>query len=211
MKKRVLSMLLVLCMVMAVIPLTSITALATTDDEVQLSSDSSALIPPTIPENVKQSAEEFYKSYSAENSDWVSTSCKLINTALTSLPVTGQYEKIGVWVGKQFLNMFIGTNETDKTEEILEAINQLNKQEQTTLLKLDQLTDIVKDQSQLNYINEYYNGDNTLYATTQIYMAALQNTNGKTEEQIEASRRHILTYDIPEKSSSDINSLSSLS
>lgn len=211
MKKRVLSMLLVLCMVMAVIPLTSITALATTDDEVQLSSDSSALIPPTIPENVKQSAEEFYKSYSAKNSDWVSTSCKFINTALTSLPVTGKYEKIGVWVGKQFLNLFMGTKETDNTEEILEAINQLNMQNQTTLLKLDQLTEIVKDQNQLNYINEYYNGDKALYALTKIYMASLQNTDGQTDEQIEATRRQILTYDIPGKSSSDINSLSSLS
>ena len=211
MKKSILSILLVLCMVMAVIPLTSITALATTDDEVQLSSDSSALIPPTIPENVKQSAEEFYKSYSAENGDWVSTSCKLINTALTSLPVTGKYEKIGVWVGKQFLNLFMGTKETDPTEEILDAINQLNRQEQTTLLKLDQLTDIVKDQNQLNYINEYYNGDKTLYAVTKIYMGALQNTDEQTDEQIEANRRHILTYDIPEKSSSDISSLSSLS
>ena len=211
MKKRVLSMLLVLCMAMAVIPLTSITALATTDDEVQLSGDSSALIPPTIPENVKQSAEEFYESYSAENGDWVSTSCKLINTALTSLPVTGKYEKIGVWAGKQFLNILMGTKETDRTEEILDAINQLNMQNQTTLLKLDQLTDIVKDQYQLNYINEYYNGDNTLFAVTKIYMAALQDTDQKTDEQIEASRRQILTYDIPEKSSSDINSLSSLS
>ncbi|MGN0442335.1 MAG: InlB B-repeat-containing protein, partial [Acutalibacteraceae bacterium] len=145
------------------------------------------------------------------NSDWVSTSCKLINTALTSLPVTGKYEKIGVWVGKQFLNLFMGTKETDNTEEILEAINQLNMQNQTTLLKLDQLTDIVKDQNQLYYINEYYNGDKALYALTKIYMAALQNTDGQTDEQIEATRRQILTYDIPGKSSSDINSLSSLS
>lgn len=211
MKKRILSILLVLCMVMAVMPLASITAIAKTDDEVQLFSDSSELTQPIISESVKQSAEEFYKSYSAENSDWVSTSCKFINNALTTLPVTGTYEKIGVWVGKQFLNMFIGTNETDKSEEILEAINQLNTQNQTTLLKLDQLTDIVKDQNQLNYINEYYNGDKTLYALTKIYMAALQNTKDQTDEQIEANRRQILTYDIPGKSSSDINSLSSLS
>lgn len=211
MKKRILSILLVLCMVMAVMPLASITALATTDDEVQLFSDSSELTQPIISESVKQSAEEFYKSYSAENGDWVSTSCKLINTALTSLPVTGKYEKIGVWVGKQFLNLFMGTKETDHTEEILDAINQLNMQNQTTLLKLDQLTDIVKDQNQLNYINEYYNGDKALYALTKIYMAALQNTDGQTDEQIEATRRQILTYDIPGKSSSDINSLSFLS
>lgn len=211
MKKRILSILLVLCMVMAVMPITSITAIAKTDDEVQLFSDSSELTQPIISESVKQSAEEFYKSYSAKNSDWVSTSCKLINTALTSLPVTGKYEKIGVWVGKQFLNLFMGTKETDNTEEILEAINQLNMQNQTTLLKLDQLTEIVKDQNQLNYINEYYNGDKALYALTKIYMAALQNTDGQTDEQIEATRRQILTYDIPGKSSSDINSLSSLS
>ena len=177
MKKRILSILLVLCMVMAVMPLTSITAIAKTDDEVQLFSDSAELTQPIISESVKQSAEEFYKSYSAENGDWVSTSCKLINTALTSLPVTGKYEKIGVWVCKQFLNLFMGTKETDPTEEILDAINQLNRQEQTTLLKLDQLTDIVKDQNQLNYINEYYNGDKTLYAVTKIYMGALQNTD----------------------------------
>lgn len=211
MKKRILSILLVLCMVMAVMPLASITAMAKTDDEVQLFSDSSELTQPIISESVKQSAEEFYKSYSAENGDWVSTSCKLINTALTSLPVTGKYEKIGVWVGKQFLNLFMGTKETDHTEEILDAINQLNMQNQTTLLKLDQLTDIVKDQNQLNYINEYYNGDKALYALTKIYMAALQNTDGQTDEQIEATRRQILTYDIPGKSSSDINSLSFLS
>ena len=211
MKKRILSILLVLCMVMAVMPITSITAIAKTDDEVQLFSDSSELTQPIISESVKQSAEEFYKSYSAENGDWVSTSCKLINTALTSLPVTGKYEKIGVWVGKQFLNLFMGTKETDHTEEILDAINQLNMQNQTTLLKLDQLTDIVKDQNQLNYINEYYNGDKALYALTKIYMAALQNTDGQTDEQIEATRRQILTYDIPGKSSSDINSLSFLS
>lgn len=211
MKKRILSILLVLCMVMAVVPITSIAAIAKTDDEVQLFSDSSELTQPIISESVKQSAEEFYKSYSAKNSDWVSTSCKLINTALTSLPVTGKYEKIGVWVGKQFLNLFMGTKETDNTEEILEAINQLNMQNQTTLLKLDQLTEIVKDQNQLNYINEYYNGDKALYALTKIYMAALQNTDGQTDEQIEATRRQILTYDIPGKSSSDINSLSSLS
>lgn len=105
----------------------------------------------------------------------------------------------------------MGTKETDNTEEILEAINQLNMQNQTTLLKLDQLTEIVKDQNQLNYINEYYNGDKALYALTKIYMAALQNTDGQTDEQIEATRRQILTYDIPGKSSSDINSLSSLS
>lgn len=43
MKKRVLSMLLVLCMVMAVMPLASITAIAKTDDEVQLFSDSAEL------------------------------------------------------------------------------------------------------------------------------------------------------------------------
>ena len=200
-----------LCMVMAVMPLASITAMAKTDDEVQLFSDSSELTQPIISESVKQSAEEFYKSYSAENGDWVSTSCKLINTALTSLPVTGKYEKIGVWVGKQFLNLFMGTKETDHTEEILDAINQLNMQNQTTLLKLDRLTDIVKDQNQLNYINEYYNGDKALYALTKIYMAALQNTDGQTDEQIEATRRQILTYDIPGKSSSDINSLSFLS
>ncbi|MCI2113161.1 MAG: InlB B-repeat-containing protein [Ruminococcus sp.] len=211
MKKRILSILLVLCMVMTVMPLASITAIAKTDDEVQLFSDSSELTQPIISESVKESAEEFYKSYSAKNSDWVSTSCKLINTALTSLPVTGKYEKIGVWVGKQFLNLFMGTKETDNTEEILEAINQLNMQNQTTLLKLDQLTEIVKDQNQLNYINEYYNGDKALYALTKIYMAALQNTDGQTDEQIEATRRQILTYDIPGKSSSDINSLSSLS
>lgn len=211
MKKRILSILLVLCMVMAVMPLASITAMAKTDDEVQLFSDSSELTQPIISESVKQSAEEFYKSYSAENGDWVSTSCKLINTALTSLPVTGKYEKIGVWVGKQFLNLFMGTKETDHTEEILDAINQLNMQNQTTLLKLDRLTDIVKDQNQLNYINEYYNGDKALYALTKIYMAALQNTDGQTDEQIEATRRQILTYDIPGKSSSDINSLSFLS
>lgn len=211
MKKRILCILLVLCMVMAVMPIASITAIAKTDDEVQLFSDSSELTQPIISESVKQSAEEFYKSYSAENSDWVSTSCKFINTALTSLPVTGKYEKIGVWVGKQFLNLFMGTKETDNTEEILEAINQLNMQNQTTLLKLDQLTEIVKDQNQLNYINEYYNGDKALYALTKIYMAALQNTDGQTDEQIEATRRQILTYDIPGKSSSDINSLSSLS
>lgn len=59
----------------------------------------------------------------------------------------------------------MGTKETDNTEEILEAINQLNMQNQTTLLKLDQLTEIVKDQNQLNYINEYYNGDKALYAS----------------------------------------------
>lgn len=211
MKKRILSILLVLCMVMTVMPLASITAIAKTDDEVQLFSDSSELTQPIISESVKESAEEFYKSYSAKNSDWVSTSCKLINTALTSLPVTGKYEKIGVWVGKQFLNLFMGTKETDNTEEILEAINQLNMQNQTTLLKLDQLTEIVKDQNQLNYINEYYNGDKALYALTKIYMASLQNTDGQTDEQIEATRRQILTYDIPGKSSSDINSLSSLS
>lgn len=211
MKKRILSILLVLCMVMAVMPLASITALAKTDGEVQLFSDSSELTQPIISESVKQSAEEFYKSYSAKNGDWVSTSCKFINTALTSLPVTGKYEKIGVWVGKQFLNLFMGTKETDNTEEILEAINQLNMQNQTTLLKLDQLTEIVKDQNQLNYINEYYNGDKALYALTKIYMASLQNTDGQTDEQIEATRRQILTYDIPGKSSSDINSLSSLS
>lgn len=211
MKKRILCILLVLCAVMAVMPLASITAIAKTDDEVQLFSGSSELTQPIISESVKQSAEEFYLSYSAKNSDWVSTSCKLINTALTSLPVTGKYEKIGVWVGKQFLNLFMGTKETDHTEEILEAINQLNMQNQTTLLKLDQLTDIVKDQNQLHYINEYYNGDNTLYALTKIYLAALQNTDGQTDEQIEATRRQILTYDIPGKSSSDINSLSSLS
>lgn len=105
----------------------------------------------------------------------------------------------------------MGTKETDNTEEILEAINQLNMQNQTTLLKLDQLTEIVKDQNQLNYINEYYNGDKALYALTKIYMAALQNTDGQTDEQIEATRRQILTYDIPGKSSSNINSLSSLS
>lgn len=105
----------------------------------------------------------------------------------------------------------MGTKETDNTEEILEAINQLNMQNQTTLLKLDQLTEIVKDQIQLNYINEYYNGDKALYALTKIYMASLQNTDGQTDEQIEATRRQILTYDIPGKSSSDINSLSSLS
>lgn len=96
MKKRILSILLVLCMVMAVMPLTSITAIAKTDDEVQLFSDSAELTQPIISESVKQSAEEFYNSYSAKNSDWVSTSCKFINTALTSLPVTGKYEKIGV-------------------------------------------------------------------------------------------------------------------
>lgn len=211
MKKRILCILLVLCAVMAVMPLASVTAIAKTDDAVQLFNDSSELTQPIISESVKQSAEEFYLSYSAQNSDWVSTSCKLINTALTSLPVTGKYEKIGVWVGKQFLNLFMGTKETDHTEEILEAINQLNMQTQTTLLKLDQLTDIVKDQNQLNYINEYYNGDKALYALTKIYMAALQNTDGQTDEQIEATRRQILTYDIPGKSSSDINSLSSLS
>lgn len=211
MKKRILSILLVLCMVMAVMPLASVTAMAKTDDEVQFFSDSSELTQPIISESVKQSAEEFYKSYSAENSDWVSTSCKLINTALSSLPVTGKYEKIGVWVGKQFLNLFMGTKETDNTEEILDAINQLNMQNQTTLLKLDQLTEIVKDQNQLNYINDYYNGDKALYALTKIYLAALQNTDGQTDEQIEATRRQILTYDIPGKSSSDINSLSSLS
>lgn len=211
MKKRILCILLVLCAVMAVMPLASITAIAKTDDAVQLFNDSSELTQPIISESVKQSAEEFYLSYSAQNSDWVSTSCKLINTALTSLPVTGKYEKIGVWVGKQFLNLFMGTKETDHTEEILEAINQLNMQNQTTLLKLDQLTDIVKDQNQLYYINEYYNGDKALYALTKIYMAALQNTDGQTNEQIEATRRQILTYDIPGKSSSDINSLSSLS
>lgn len=211
MKKRILSILLVLCMVMAVMPLTAITAIAKTDDEVQLFSDSAELTQPIISESVKQSAEEFYNSYSAKNSDWVSTSCKLINTALTSLPVTGKYEKIGVWAGKQFLNLFMGTKETDNTEEILEAINQLNMQNQTTLLKLDQLTEIVKDQNQLYYINEYYNGDKALYALTKIYMASLQNTDGQTDEQIEATRRQILTYDIPGKSSSDINSLSSLS
>lgn len=105
----------------------------------------------------------------------------------------------------------MGTKETDNTEEILEAINQLNMQNQTTLLKLDQLTEIVKDQNQLNYINEYYNGDKALYALTKIYMAALQNTDGQTDEQIEATRRQILTYNIPGKSSSDINSSSSLS
>lgn len=211
MKKRILCILLVLCAVMAVMPLASITAIAKTDDAVQLFNDSSELTQPIISESVKQSAEEFYLSYSAQNSDWVSTSCKLINTALTSLPVTGKYEKIGVWVGKQFLNLFMGTKETDHTEEILEAINQLNMQNQTTLLKLDQLTDIVKDQNQLYYINEYYDGDKALYALTKIYMAALQNTDGQTNEQIEATRRQILTYDIPGKSSSDINSLSSLS
>ncbi|MGN0550327.1 MAG: InlB B-repeat-containing protein [Acutalibacteraceae bacterium] len=211
MKKRILCILLVLCMVMAVMPIASITAIAKTDDEVQLFSDSSELTQPIISESVKQSAEEFYNSYSAKNSDWVSTSCKLINTALTSLPVTGKYEKIGVWVGKQFLNLFMGTKETDNTEEILDAINQLNMESQTTLLKLDQLTEIVKDQNQLYYINEYYNGDKALYALTKIYMAALQNTDNQTDEQIEATRRQLLTYDIPGKSSSDINSLSSLS
>lgn len=211
MKKRILCILLVLSMVMAVMPLTFITATAKTDDEVQLSGDSTELTQPTIPENVKQSAEEFYKSYSAQNGNWVSTSCKFIQNALTSLPVQGQYAKIGVWVGKQFFNMLMGSSDDDRTEEMLEAINQLNVQNQTTLLKLDQLTDIVKDQYQLNYINEYYNGDKTLYALTKIYMGELQNTDGETEEQVEASRRQLLTYDIPQKSSSDINSLSSLS
>ena len=78
MKKRILCILLVLSMVMAVMPLTFITATAKTDDEVQLSGDSTELTQPTIPENVKQSAEEFYKSYSAQNGNWVSTSCKFI-------------------------------------------------------------------------------------------------------------------------------------
>ncbi len=211
MKKRILCVLLVLCMVMAIMPFSSITAIAKTDKIVQLSGDGSELTQPTVTEDIKQSAEEFYKSYSAKNSDWVSTSCKLINTALTALPVTGQYQKIGVWAGKQFLNIFMGTKETDRTEEILDAINQLNNQNQVTLLKLDQLTDIVKNQNELNYINQYYSGDNTLFALTQIYMGVLQNTDGKTETQIEASRRKLLTYDIPGKSSSDINSLSSLS
>ncbi len=211
MKKRILSIMLVLCMVISAMPLATITALAKADHQVQLSGDSAELTQPIISESVKQSAEEFYKLYSAKNSDWVSTSCKYINNALTTLPVTGQYQKIGVWVGKQFLNLFLGTKETDRTEEILDAINQLNNQNQAILLKLDQLTDIVKEQDKLNYINQYYNGDSALFALTKIYMGALQNTDGKTEAQIEESRRQILTYDIPGKSSSDINSLSSLS
>ena len=56
MKKRILSILLVLCMVMAVVPISSITAIAKTDDEVQLFSDSSELTQPIISESVKQSA-----------------------------------------------------------------------------------------------------------------------------------------------------------
>ena len=60
MKKGILCILLVLCAVMAVMPLASITAMAKTDDEVQLFSDSSELTQPIISESVKQSAEEFY-------------------------------------------------------------------------------------------------------------------------------------------------------
>lgn len=203
MKKRILSMLIVLTMTLSILPLSSLAASAEANDE--------ALSLNSAPQNVKESADDFYTLYEARNGEWVSTSCEFISDALAALPVSGMYEQIGVWTGKQFLNILMGTKDTDRTDEILEAINQLNMQSQTTLLKLDQLTEIVKDQYQLNYINEYYNGDNTLYALTKLYMGALQNTEGKTDEQIEESRRQILTYDIPEKSSSDINSLSSLS
>lgn len=203
MKKRILSMLIVLSMVISIMPLSSLAASAATSDEVQSLK--------AAPESVKESADDFYGLSNANDDEWISTSCSFISDALSTLPVSGMYEKIGVWAGEQFLNILMGSNDTDRTDEILDAIKQLNNQNQTTLLKLDQLTDLVKDQYQLNYINKYYNGENELYALTKLYMGALQNTEGKTDEQIEESRRQILTYDIPEKSSSDINSLSSLS
>lgn len=211
MKKRILSILIVIHMVMAVMPLALLTATAKTDDETGVFSNSSEATQSIAAENLKESAEDFYRLYDARNDEWISTSCEFISEALSTLPVSGLYEKIGAWAGKQFLNILMGSSDTDRTDEILDAINQLNTQNQTTLLKLDQLTDLVKDQYQLNYINEYYNGENTLYALTKVYMGALQNTDEKTDEQVEESRRQILTYDIPEKSSSDINSLSSLS
>ncbi|MDO4831428.1 MAG: hypothetical protein Q4A46_08130, partial [Clostridia bacterium] len=77
------------------------------------------------------------------------------------------------------------STQPDATETILAAVNELYMQNQTTLLKLDQLSGLVKDQAQLNSINQYFNGNDVLFVKTKIYMGALQNTEGLSDAQVE--------------------------
>lgn len=162
-------------------------------------------------ENASENANRFYAEISAENGKWESTSCKYISMALSQLSTSGVYSKIGAWAGQKFLNLLLGSGENpDRTDEILDAINQLNTMDQTQLLKLDQLAKIVNKENQLAAINEYYNGNTSLYVLTKIHMASLQ-INGEDENGEEENRKQILTYDIPEIETGNVNALNYLS
>lgn len=156
MKKRIISAAMALIMSACMLP-TGILTGAAYDEEPTESLES-------INDRIKNSAESFYETTAAENTDWKSTTVTIINGAMSKIPVEGTPAKIGIWVGQKFLDNLVNSSKPDDTEQILSAINSLNQQNQTTLLKLDQLSELVKDQSKLNAINHYYNGNNVLFS-----------------------------------------------
>lgn len=188
MKKRIISAAMALIMSACMLP-TGIFTGAAYDEEPTESLES-------INDRIKNSAESFYETASAENTDWKSTTVTIINGAMSKIPVEGTPAKIGIWVGQKFLDNLVNSSKPDDTEQILSAINSLNQQNQTTLLKLDQLSELVKDQSKLNAINHYYNGNNVLFSKTKLYIADLQNTEGLTDKQIEENRKNTLVWSI---------------
>ena len=188
MKKRIISAAMALIMSACMLP-TGILTGAAYDEEPTESLES-------INDRIKNSAESFYETTAAENTDWKSTTVTIINGAMSKIPVEGTPAKIGIWVGQKFLDNLVNSSKPDDTEQILSAINSLNQQNQTTLLKLDQLSELVKDQSKLNAINHYYNGNNVLFSKTKLYIADLQNTEGLTDKQIEENRKNTLVWSI---------------
>ena len=188
MKKRIISAAMALIMSACMLP-TGILTGAAYDEEPAESLEA-------INDRIKNSAESFYETSAAENADWKSTTANIISGAMSKIPVEGTPAKIGVWVGQKFLDNLVNSSKPDDTEQILSAINTLNQQNQTALLKLDQLSTLVKDQAKLNAINHYYNGNNVLFSKTKLYIADLQNTEGLTDKQIEENRRNTLVWSI---------------
>ena len=188
MKKRIVysatAFLISVCMLITGIPVNAFTEIGSSS--VSASAD----------EDIKNLSDSFYAQQSAKNLDWYSTSIKAISDALSFVSVESTASKVGVWAGQQFLSILMNSTQPDATETILAAVNELYMQNQTTLLKLDQLSGLVKDQAQLNSINQYFNGNDVLFVKTKIYMGALQNTEGLSDAQVEKNRKNIMIWSV---------------
>ena len=63
----------------------------------------------SINDRIKNSAESFYETTAAENTDWKSTTVTIINGAMSKIPVEGTPAKIGIWVGQKFLDNLVNS------------------------------------------------------------------------------------------------------
>ncbi len=101
--------------------------------------------------------------------------------------------KIANWASKEFMGLIFGTEESD-TEKILNAIAEVEKKQDETLHKINEIKNMLEDKSTLDAIAKMMDlGEGSLYNRTSIYLDALVNVAEGKEEN---GRKQVLLWAI---------------